>query len=169
MTVAEAKRFYANDLKEYDLLKNKQFLKWYKKVIKSGYHVICDIDSIQSLINFIFNWYEEKYPEYVFKDNNEQIITEYANLMSMNTLLYYLSDEQFSLLKCERNSETYNHSIDLELRKKIIDLTILKLLYSKTTIPERGEFRAKKFVLEFEKKFGLNNSITAIDDVKLKQ
>lgn len=58
----------------------------------------------------------------------------------------------------------YDHDCDVELRRKILQLVALKLLYSNKTIPERGYERAKRFINEFNKKMNLNLSCEEIDE-----
>jgi len=58
----------------------------------------------------------------------------------------------------------YDHNCDIELRRRILQLVALKLLYSDRTIPERGYERAKRFINEFNKKLGLNLSSEEIDE-----
>jgi len=58
----------------------------------------------------------------------------------------------------------YDHNCDVELRRRILQLVALKLLYSDRTIPERGYERAKRFINEFNKKMGLNLSSEEIDE-----
>ena len=41
----------------------------------------------------------------------------------------------------------------------------LKLLYSETTIPERGYKRAKRFIDEFNKELNINLSTKEIDEI----
>lgn len=59
----------------------------------------------------------------------------------------------------------YDHNCDVELRKRILQLVALKLLYSKNTIPERGYERAKRFINEFNKHLNLDLSTKEIDDL----
>lgn len=59
----------------------------------------------------------------------------------------------------------YNHDCDMELRHRILQLTALKLLYSKNTIPTRGYERAKRFINEFNEKLGLTLSTEEIDEI----
>ena len=61
-----------------------------------------------------------------------------------------------------------NHSYDIELRAKIIELVALKLFYSPTTTPERGYIRAKKLFEDFNRNFGLNLRVNFINEL-LKQ
>ncbi len=65
----------------------------------------------------------------------------------------------------ELKQSVYNHNCDIELRRRILQLTALKLLYSKNTIPERGYERAKRFINEFNKKLCLNLSTEEIDEI----
>lgn len=58
----------------------------------------------------------------------------------------------------------YNHNCDMELRKRVLQLAALKLLYSNRTIPERGYERAKKLINEFNKEMDLNLSTIEIDE-----
>ena len=84
-------------------------------------------------------------------------------------------EELLSILE-ERNTKDINynnikrtiylHNIDLKLRKKILELIPLKLLYSNTTIPEYGYERAKKFIEEMNKEIpDLNLTTEKIDEL----
>lgn len=59
----------------------------------------------------------------------------------------------------------YDHNCDLELRRKILQLTALKILYSHNTVPNMGYERAKRFIHEFNKKLDLNLSTKEIDEL----
>ena len=65
----------------------------------------------------------------------------------------------------ELKESVYDHNCDMELRRRILQLVALKLLYSKNTIPERGYERAKRFINEFNKKLGLTLSTKQIDEI----
>lgn len=58
----------------------------------------------------------------------------------------------------------YDHNCDVELRRIVLQLVALKLLYSNRTIPERGYKRATRFINEFNKKMGLNLTTEEIDE-----
>lgn len=58
----------------------------------------------------------------------------------------------------------YDHNCDVELRRRILQLVALKLLYSDKTIPERGYKRATRFINEFNKKMELNLTFEEIDE-----
>lgn len=59
----------------------------------------------------------------------------------------------------------FDHNCDMELRKQVLQLVALKLLYSERTIPERGYERAKRFINEFNKKMGLDLTTDEIDEI----
>ena len=90
-------------------------------------------------------------------------IEEDTNLEDLLDLLEerYTYKYDFSELKqC-----IYNHDCDMELRKKVLQLAALSILYSKNTTPERGYERAKRFINEFNKKLGLDLSTEQIDEI----
>lgn len=59
-----------------------------------------------------------------------------------------------------------DHDVDLELRRRILQLGALGLLYSKNTIPEYGYERARKFIAEFnESGLGTELSSLEIDEI----
>ena len=58
------------------------------------------------------------------------------------------------------------HNTDVQLRKNVLQLAALRILYSKNTIPENGYERAKRFINEFNKKIpNLNLSCEEIDRI----
>lgn len=59
-----------------------------------------------------------------------------------------------------------NHKCDNKLRKEILKLVALKLIYSKNTIPEKGYERAKNFITEFNTEIAnLNLTMDYIDEI----
>ena len=58
MIIAQAERFYEQDSKKYEVLKNKELLSWFKDSVKNGYHPFIDIESLQGIVDNITNWYE---------------------------------------------------------------------------------------------------------------
>lgn len=70
-------------------------------------------------------------------------------------------DDKFDFENLEKC--IYDHNCDIELRKRILQLVALKLLYSKNTIPERGYERAKRFINEFNKRLNIDLSTKEID------
>ena len=57
------------------------------------------------------------------------------------------------------------HDCDMELRRRILQMAALKLLYSLRTLPENGYERAKKFILDFNDRFDLKLSTYEIDEI----
>mgnify|MGYP004455934617 FL=1 len=262
MTIAQARKFYEQDQREYNLEENKEFLSWFKGKIKNDYYPFIESEELQELINNITYWYEIKYPEREFeldegiKNLDFKSITPLSKSMNIYQLMYRLSDDQLCLINGEYRSncggirniynggskvvdqkavlyivikqinnnynanginnnliicaypngevlinddlkkyvdkerinldellslfeEKYSHNLDfsvlnadvddhncdLELRKRILQLIALKLLYSQNTIPDRGYKRAKKFIDEFNKELNLNLSSEKIDNI----
>lgn len=262
MTIAQARKFYEQDQREYNLEENKEFLSWFKDKIKNDYYPFIEIEELQELINNITYWYEIKYPEREFefeegiKNLDFKSIAPLSKSMNIYQLMYRLSDDQLCLINGEYRSncggirniynggskvvdqkavlyivikqinnnynanginnnliicaypngeviindslkkyvdkerinldellslfeEKYshnldfsvlkadvdNHNCDLELRKRILQLIALKLLYSQNTTPGRGYKRAKKFIDEFNKELNLNLSSEKIDNI----
>lgn len=86
--------------------------------------------------------------------------------IKLDELLNILSEkynEKFDFT--ELKESVYDHECDIELRNKILQLVALKLLYSKSTIPERGYERAKRFINEFNKELSLSLSTEEIDNI----
>ena len=266
MTLSEAKNFYREDEKKYELKENKQFRTWFNKIKKNGYRTYFELDDLQVLINTIVNWYELKYPnraldiEYGKKDIYFNKFQSEFNSLSINDLLYHMSNKSISILEARyrsliggnnqdraidirlplkmdgnstyfKNPELfisadsltgriydnnnleeylndksiniiddedldlislykvlnnkykddidsnnlsltlYIHDCDELIRKYILELVALKLLYSKNTYPEYGYVRAKRFIDEFnlafflEKNINLNLSSKEIDEI----
>lgn len=262
MTITQARKFYEQDQREYNLEENKEFLSWFKDKIKNDYYPFIEIEELQELINNITYWYEIKYPEREFefeegiKNLDFKSIAPLSKSMNIYQLMYRLSDDQLCLINGEYRSncggirniynggskvvdqkavlyivikqinnnynanginnnliicaypngeviindslkkyvgkerinldellslfeEKYSHNLDfsvlkadvddhncdLELRKRILQLIALKLLYSQNTTPGRGYKRAKKFIDEFNKELNLNLSSEKIDNI----
>ena len=69
-------------------------------------------------------------------------------------------EQLYNLLSKQKNIETeeikksiYNHIIDYELIRKLLQLVALKLLYSKNTTVERGYIRSKNFIFEMNQEY----------------
>lgn len=262
MTIAEAERFYKADKKKYNILDNKEFLKWFNEIIKKGYHSYMDLEDLQSLIDHITYWYEIKYPERELEKQEGIIHMDFEDIeriskhMDFRQLLYRLPHKELLLMESEYRStggglqakydekgnkigektvlfmslknkafdpfdydslsevfvtadtktgmieptyffqETftkdevdlralysvlkdvlpeidttnleqclYDHSCDIELRNRILELAALKMVYSSNTIPERGYERAKRFIGEVNKKLDLTLTTDEIDAI----
>lgn len=87
-----------------------------------------------------------------------------TNATTLEELLAFLEAKKYcgldytDLKKCILNKQ-----IDKELRKKIIKMASLSLIYSPNTILEHGHYRAEKLIEEFNEYYGLNLSIKEID------
>jgi len=140
MTLGQAKRFYEQDLKKYQLENNEEFLTWLKKSIDEGYNCFLDLEQIQELINYISYWYEMKYPERELEKSDGiinlefQDINKISDIMTIRQLLYRLPHDQLCLMECgyrakgwgrkpifQKGKETGHESIIfMEIGKKII-------------------------------------------------
>ena len=93
-------------------------------------------------------------------------ITDKTNITLDELLVIFKEKEKDNWDYSELSETVLNHKIDLELRKRILELAALKLLYSRNTIPERGYKRAKSFIIEFNRNIpGLNLSTNQIDAI----
>lgn len=58
-----------------------------------------------------------------------------------------------------------DHKISVALRNKVLELTMLNLLYSKNTHPRNGYVRAKRFMRMFNKGYDLDLNMEKLDDI----
>ena len=97
-----------------------------------------------------------KDPEYY--DDKDITLRELYHILSSEY------DEEYDLT--ELKECLYTHKCDLELRKRVLQLVALKLLYSEEdTTPEMGYTRAKRFISEFNKELNINLSTDEIDEI----
>lgn len=193
MTLGEAERFYQYDKQKYIIEKNKDLLTWLKKSVKAGYRLYMNISDLQKFIDDIVCWYEIKYPNRELEisqgvtDSRFESIERLSKYMSMEQLRYRLSHNSLLLMDCEfrmkdnRNIMIHNndveimgcndiqiicdHSYDLELRRRLLQIVVLKLLYSKNTTPEMGYIRVQKFVEEFNQELKLTISLKEAHEI----
>ena len=87
--------------------------------------------------------------------------------ITIDELLNILEEKNINDLNYNNIKRTINiHEIDLEFRKRVLELIPLKLLYSGRTIPEYGYERSKKFIEEFNKEIpNLNLSTDRIEEI----
>lgn len=117
--------------------------------------LFADIDSGKVNIDYSIK-------KYITTDN---ITLEEINI-TLEELLVLFKEKYSDELDFTKLQECiYNHNCDLELRRRILQLVALKLLYSHKTIPERGYERAKRFINEFNKKMNLALSTEEIDEL----
>lgn len=94
---------------------------------------------------------------------DEYISPKNLNLEQLYLILKNKFNQEFDLSNIENCIK--NHEFTIELRDKILQLTALKLLYSKNTIPLYGYIRTKRFISEFNKKLNLTLSSNEIDEL----
>lgn len=138
MTIAQAERFYEQDSKKYEVLKNKELLSWFKDSVKKGYHPFIDIEGLQKLVDDITNWYEIKYPEREMKFYEGIGYFDFENmkslskLMNIKQLMYRLPREQLYLLECDYRStgqgfrNVYDDKNEIVAEKPILFMSIYR-------------------------------------------
>lgn len=102
------------------------------------------------------------------KVNIDDDLKEYINTdnITLDELLALFKEKYNNKLDFKKLEECiFDHNCDVELRRRVLQLVALKLLYSNRTIPERGYKRATRFINEFNKKMGLNLSTEEIDEI----
>lgn len=105
MTIKEVDNFYLCDKKEYDIENNKEFISWLNNKINKGYYCSMTTDNIKEMIDFLVNWYETKYPNRYFDNQNgiyDKTVKDNKSLcdnMDFNALLYRLSSQALYLIK----------------------------------------------------------------------
>ena len=104
MTIEEARNFYIQDNKLYELNTNQDFLNYLDTITKLGYNDL-ELEELQELINYIVNWYEIKYPDKELayyngiKDSNFLDIKSISQVMNIKQLLYRLTPKQVGLIE----------------------------------------------------------------------
>lgn len=112
MTIAQARQFYKQDMKKYEVENNLELLGHLAVISKRGFTSDMDIENLQTLINTITYWYEFKYPERYFEFSEGIIDLNYKNnnvlskMMNIQELLYRLTPKQNSFIACEYHSTT---------------------------------------------------------------
>lgn len=142
MGIEETRRFYDSDKKLYDVLNNDEFIKFfYDEDLDKNY----TLNEMQQLIDFICCWYEDKYTERDLEYIEKYGVPDFKNMIknladkSVDNLFEMLPDKIAYFLLVDKS----------ETRIQLLNLVILKILYSKNTTPERGFERAKIFIFEF--------------------
>ena len=97
--------FFEKDKRVYDVKHNREFLNWYKKVIKEGYEPDLTIDEIEKMIECMSTWYYMKLPDRKFQEQEGEKDLDFTNLvditkyMGFQELLYRLPKKCINLLK----------------------------------------------------------------------
>lgn len=147
MTIAQAERFYEQDSKKYEVLKNKELLSWLKNSVKNGYHPFIDIEGLQELVDDITNWYEIKYPEREMKFYGGIGYFDFENmkslskLMNIKQLMYRLPREQLYLMECDYRStgggieSIYDDNNEIIGQKPILFMSIYRKNIESSMVP----------------------------------
>lgn len=85
--------------------------------------------------------------------------------INLERLLYLLKEKNNIFDYKELEITINDHNNDMELRKKVLELVSIKLLYSRNTIPEYGYIRSIKFIEEFNKELDINLNRELIDNI----
>ena len=93
--------------------------------------------------------------------NRENITTLYITLDKLLDLFKENYADKLNFTALEEC--VYDHNCNIELRRRVLQLVALKLLYSNNTCPEIGYERAKRFINEFNNEMDLNLSSNEID------
>lgn len=134
--------------------------------------VMLEIGMTIKLKNTNVDRYPNSFP--IFARHKDGVVTDFGDLecdlkkdITLDELILILEKtNQNKLDYSEIQTTVSNHQVDLELRSNILQLVALKLLYSKTTVPERGYERAKRFISEFNKSIpDLNLTTLQIDEI----
>lgn len=142
MGIEDTKKFYDSDKKLYEVLSNEEFLSsFYAEELEKNY----TLDEMQQIIDFISCWYEDKYTERDLEFIEKYGVPDFKSMRknfedrSVDNMFEMLPDKIAYFLVVD-NSKT---------REKLLNLVVLKILYSPNTTPERGFERAKLFIAEF--------------------
>lgn len=123
--------------------------------LKTDYYISINADSKTGLLslkyNRIGNFIDKKYKEQGFITLEEL----YNELEKCNEEIEYNSLKKTILDKKLRE----------KIRKEILELVSLKLLYSENTIPEYGYERAKRFIDEMNREMNINLKTDKIDKI----
>lgn len=126
--------------------------------LNNDYNIILNADHKTGLLNLrntrLENFVDEKYKEQGFITLEEL----YNELEKNNEEINYTSLKETILDKKLRE----------KIRKEILELVSLKLLYSKNTIPEYGYERAKKFIDEMNREMNINLTTDKIEKIMSK-
>ncbi len=138
MTIIQAERFYEQDSKKYEVLKNKELLSWLENQVKNGYQPFINSEGLQKFIDNIASWYEIKYPEREMEFYEEIRYFEFekmkplSKLMDIKQLMYRLPREQLYLMKCNYRStgqgfrNVYDDKNEIVAEKPILFMSIYR-------------------------------------------
>lgn len=112
---------------------------------------------------FLLQAYSDDGAVCIDRDLSNNVSVDNINL---DDLLLIFKEKYDNKLEFKELEECiHDHNCDIELRRQILQLVALKLIYSQNTIPARGYERAKRFINEFNKKLGIILSTAEIDEI----
>lgn len=94
--------------------------------------------------------------------NNKYIKKGY---MTLEELYNELEKSENSIKYISLKETILDKKFREKIREKILEMTTLKLIYSRNTIPEYGYERAKKLINEFNRKLNINIKTNKIDEI----
>lgn len=180
MTIIQAEKFYEQDLKKYEVLKNKELLFWFKDSVKKGYHPFIDIEGLQELVDNITTWYEIKYPEREM-EYYERIrhfdfekIKPLSKLMDIKQLMYRLPCEQLYLLECDYRStgqgfrNVYDDKNEIVAEKPILFMSIYRKNIESSIVPNfllHADTESGKVEIDYNLKDYVNTDNITLDEL----
>ena len=180
MTIAQAERFYEQDSKKYEVLKNKELLSWLKNSVKNGYHPFIDIEGLQKLVDDITNWYEIKYPEREMEFYEGIGYSDFENmkslskLMNIKQLMYRLPREQLYLMECDYRStgqgfrNVYDDKNEIVAEKPILFMSIYRKNIESSIVPNfllHADNDSGKVEIDYNLKDYVNTDSITLDEL----
>lgn len=180
MTIAQAERFYEQDSKKYEVLKNKELLSWLKNSVKNGYHPFIDIEGLQKLVDDITNWYEIKYPEREMEfyegigDFDFENMKSLSKLMNIKQLMYRLPREQLYLMECDYRStgqgfrNVYDDKNEIVGQKPILFMSIYRKNIESSIVPNfllHADTDSGKVEIDYNLKDYVNTDSITLDEL----
>lgn len=180
MTIAQAERFYEQDSKKYEVLKNKELLSWFKDSVKNGYHPFIDIECLQGIVDNITNWYEIKYPEREMKfyegirffdfDNMKSL----SKVMDIKQLMYRMPYEWLCLMECNYRSSgggrrnIYGDNNEIIGQKPILFMNIYRKNIESSMVPNfllHADTDSGKVEIDYNLKDYVNTDNITLDEL----
>ena len=86
-------------------------------------------------------------------------------IKKISDLLGRFIESPINVNYCELSKAVIRHKTYIQIRNMILQLIPIKIIYSKSTLPEYGYIRAKNFVRMFNKEYNLNISMNEVDEI----
>lgn len=124
--------------------------------------------SLDNLVDGISIFCESATGMVTLNRNSDEEVLKYTDeeVISVEKLLPILEENMADEYNIDSVRQcVYNHNVDVSLRDKILQLSALKLLYSKDTTPNYGYKRACAFIDDFNEYFDLSLSKMEMDEI----